>query len=130
MPREDDVRELSREWLRIAESNLRMASRGPSEGIRWEELCFEAQQAVEKAIKAVLVREQIDFPRTHDVGVLLDLVAASGRSLPPDEARDLTEFATGARYPGWPRVVTEGDYQEALGVATRVLAWARKVING
>ena len=36
---------------------------------------YHAQQAVEKAIKAVLVLCGIDFPRTHD----LDFLLARGR---------------------------------------------------
>jgi HEPN domain-containing protein len=31
------------------------------------------QQAVEKALKALLVQYQVEFPRTHVIGVLLTL---------------------------------------------------------
>jgi len=44
-----------REWLNRAHSNLTLAK---SEGIDiyLEDLCFNAQQAVEKAIKALLIK--------------------------------------------------------------------------
>mgnify|MGYP000307964815 CR=1 FL=1 len=34
-------------------------------------ICFHAQQAVEKYLKAFLILHDIDFPRTHDVDYLL-----------------------------------------------------------
>ena len=41
-----------------------------------EDLCFDAQQAAEKAIKAILIYRGIAFPYVHDLGTLLGLVAA------------------------------------------------------
>ncbi|HEX5416749.1 MAG TPA: HEPN domain-containing protein [Chloroflexota bacterium] len=42
------------EWLRRARSNLLRAQQPRPEGVYWEDLCFDAQQAAEKAIKALL----------------------------------------------------------------------------
>ena len=44
-----------REWLNRACSDLLLA-RAKGEGIYFEDLCFHAQQAAEKAIKALLIR--------------------------------------------------------------------------
>lgn len=53
-----------REWLNRARSNLAMArNRVPDAYL--EDLCFEAQQAAEKAIKAVMISRDIDFPYVH-----------------------------------------------------------------
>jgi HEPN domain-containing protein len=43
-----------REWLNRARSNLALAKSG-TVGALLEDLCFEAQQAAEKAVKAVFV---------------------------------------------------------------------------
>ena len=53
-----------REWLNRARSNLLLA-RMHSEGVYLEDLCFHAQQAVEKAIKALLIRCAVEFPYIH-----------------------------------------------------------------
>jgi HEPN domain-containing protein len=53
------------DWLRYARSDLAMARRVTDGEILIESLCFHAQQAVEKALKAVLVRENIRPPRTQ-----------------------------------------------------------------
>lgn len=44
-----------------------------SNDIYLEDLCYNAQQAVEKAIKAVFIKYGIDFPFTHDIAELLSL---------------------------------------------------------
>ena len=47
-----------REWLNRARSNLAIAKSRVA-GVYLEDLCFEAQQAAEKAIKAVMIVESI-----------------------------------------------------------------------
>jgi len=60
------------EWLRRARSNLARAraDRGLPE-VLYEDLCFDAQQAVEKCLKALLVYRQAPFPKTHAIADLL-----------------------------------------------------------
>jgi len=42
------------EWLMRAKSNLALARADKPEGVFWEDMCYNAQQAAEKAVKAVL----------------------------------------------------------------------------
>ncbi len=55
-----------REWLVRARSDLALAGSSLA-GVLLEDLCFHAQQAAEKAIKAVLIRHDTEFPLTHDL---------------------------------------------------------------
>jgi HEPN domain-containing protein len=52
---------------------------------------FHAQQAAEKAIKAVLLEHKIRFPRTHDLGELIVLIQQHAIMWPfaPDEVEAL-----------------------------------------
>lgn len=51
------------EWIRRAKSNLERARAGKvSEDILYEDLCFDCQQAAEKAIKAFLISIDKEFP--------------------------------------------------------------------
>jgi HEPN domain-containing protein len=59
-----------REWLNRARSNLALA-KAKRKGVYLEDLCFDAQQAAEKAIKAVLIKVDVDFPYAHDLAELL-----------------------------------------------------------
>ncbi len=45
---------------------------------------FHGQQAAEKLLKAVLAAHGIDFPRTHSIRFLLDLLDDRGLAPPPD----------------------------------------------
>jgi predicted nucleotidyltransferase len=40
----------------------------PEEEVYPEDLCFNAQQAAEKAIKALLIAHGVRFPYVHDIG--------------------------------------------------------------
>jgi HEPN domain-containing protein len=91
------------EWLNRARSNLARAKadlRLPE--VYLEDLCFDAQQAAEKAIKAVLLNLRVPFPYIHDLTELLDLVQNAGKRIPKPvrEAGRLTRFAVVTRYPG------------------------------
>jgi len=66
------------DWLRRAKGNLARAKQAKPKEAFWEDLCFDAQQATKKAIKAVLTCREIDFPKTHDIRELLTLLSTSG----------------------------------------------------
>jgi len=119
------------DWLARAWSNLLLAESGPKPGIYLEDLCFEAQQAAEKALKAVCVLRKIEFPKTHSLVALVSLLEQNGVELPPEarEAAPLTSFAVQARYPGWEESVTEAEYERALALARQVVTWAERMIQ-
>ena len=121
-----------REWLRRARSSLALAKAGPpAPEVLYEDLAFDAQQAAEKAIKAVLVSEGVEFPKTHALVELFDLAERSGRRAPADvrEAVRLTRYAVRTRYPGVEEV-TEEEYREAVELAKQVMRWAEEGIEG
>ena len=131
MPPEGRAREAALDWLRHARSNLALARQPKPAEALWEHMAFAAQQAIEKAIKAVLVLQQIDFPRSHDIGELLGLLTDPRVAFPAPvpQADRLTDYATGARYPGHPDPVTEAEYREAVDLAEQFVRWAEKLIR-
>jgi len=120
------------EWLRHARSNLRIAESGKRlKGVLLEDLCFNAQQAAEKALKAVCVQRRIEFPKTHSLVRLLDILESNEFPIPDEikEADILTQYAVQARYPTWDEAISKEEYREALILAARVLFWAEKIIE-
>lgn len=71
----------AKRWLQFAASDFLLARSRPT-GVLFEMLCFHAQQAAEKAIKAVLIAQEIEFPRTHNLRVLLPALLIHGEGLP------------------------------------------------
>jgi HEPN domain-containing protein len=101
--------------------------RQPKTGeIYWEDLCFETQQAAEKALKAVLLARGIKFRFVHDLAELLTSLEKNGITLPPEirEAAILTDYSVEARYPGPFETITEDEFRESLRIAETVVAWA------
>lgn len=119
------------EWLRRARSNLIRAQQSRPEGVCWEDLCFDAQQAVEKALKALLIHCQIPFRYVHDIAELLTLLEQGGITLPEDVrlAAGLSDYAVAARYPGPMEPVTEEEYQEAIVLSASVLRWVEQLLG-
>lgn len=121
------------EWLNHARSDLNLARIGKGmDDILPEQVCFHAQQAVEKALKAVLLFNKIDFPLTHDLQELADILEASNIFLPPhiDEIGILTPYAVETRYPGFWGEITEKEVDEAVVLAETVLQWAEEYTAG
>ena len=98
----------------------RQGRRGLRCGGRFREIvAFHCQQAVEKHLKALLVRRQIEFPKTHDIAKLLDRVATVDASTAESlrDADALTPFGVETRYPSDAPEVPPGDEVEAIGMA-------------
>jgi len=92
-------------------------------------VCFHAQQAVEKSLKAALAARGHDFPFTHDLDGLREACITAGLSLPTtlDEIDRLTPYAAHARYGSDdPRTVSR---TKALEIATDAVAWAAAVLS-
>jgi HEPN domain-containing protein len=114
-------------WFMHAKSDLRLAELGHIEGVLYNQLCFHAQQCVEKAIKAVLIYKKIEFPPTHNIRVLLNLVAE--KEIPDKiiSAALLTEYAVESRYPSDVEEITDEEYQQAIELAQIVLKWCLEI---
>jgi HEPN domain-containing protein len=118
------------DWLRYAVSDLELARMPRAPEIMLEGLCYHAQQCAEKALKAVLTNRCVPAPKTHSVGLLLDLLSEQ-MAIPSEveEAAVLTDYAVMCRYPGDAEPVTQQEYEQAVHLAEIVLIWARKVIG-
>ena len=93
-------------------------------------LGFHAQQAVEKALKAVLAEKRIEFHRTHDLTLLLDLVNTHGIAYPPEweKITELTPFAAELRYGNFPSdesAEASLDRKWVGEIVSQVIGWAK-----
>ncbi len=111
-------------WLQRARSNLAIAKTGKREDVLLEDLCFEAQQAAEKALKALLIYLGDTYPRTHAFTLLIACLEFHQEV--PDEIREvieLSDYAVQMRYPGDYYPVSDDEYARAVELAGRMLDW-------
>jgi HEPN domain-containing protein len=87
-------------WAELAERDLQKARRLGEDPPYPEGMCFYAQQAVEKALKAcccALGAERV--PRTHDLVELAELLEECGGEAPTSVPLELlSRYAVAARY--------------------------------
>ena len=124
--------ELAQHWLRKADNDLVTARQtlllcsGPT-----DTPCFHAQQAIEKALKALLTAAEIPFQRIHDLSRLLDQALPL---LPALEAfreglATISNYAVDTRYPEVTSDPTRQEAVEALAIAEKVMAMIRAEIE-
>lgn len=131
MPRKPVVPGSAEEWLARAKGNLANARQPKPPEAFWEDHCYLAQQATEKALKAVYQKQGLYFRFVHDLKELEKGLEKSGLKIPVEvrEAIVLTKYAAETRYPGPFEPVTEEEFKKALIFAEAVVVWAEKIIR-
>jgi HEPN domain-containing protein len=123
-PAEEQARrQLVAQWLQKAEIDLRAAEAllANAPPLLYPS-CFHAQQAAEKFLKAFLTWHQVEFPKTHAIGELLDLAAAVDAALADGlaAATVLSPYGVAIRYPGEQPEPSPAETAEAIDLAKTV----------
>lgn len=115
--------EFVRQWLLKAEEDLNAAKSLLTYGTTFlSAVCFHSQQAAEKYLKAYLTFRQVEFPKTHDIDEILDLIAPVNGKL-SESLRDtiiLTNYGVDVRYPGDFPGVSGSEAGQAIKMAEKV----------
>lgn len=123
------MNEESQHWLEFAATDLQAADVLIAAGI-WNQVCFHAQQCVEKLFKAALVAEDALHPRSHnllELMTMLDKGKFAALSDLTDQVRLLDRFYISTRYPdivpgGLPSGLPgRDDAVEALALARQIM---------
>lgn len=122
----DEAIDTSEDWLRYAEQDFVAAERLLEPPALPGTVCFHAQQAAEKALKAYLIWLTADrVPHTHDLRTLSAAVVERGGQAPDEgHIEALGGYAVAARYPGSPQP-NETHACEAIEAARELLAFVR-----
>ena len=121
MPRDDA--EPTR-WMQSARMDLRVVRRLLTpDCAEWEAVGFHCQQAIEKALKAVLASRAEEIQKVHDLDHLMDLCVPHapllGRFRPT--LYSITFYAVMWRYP-MPRAPKPDDVRQAARLAEEMVA--------
>jgi HEPN domain-containing protein len=118
------------EWIKRAKSSLELAQAKVSRHIYYEDLCYQSQQAVEKALKGLLIYYGIEPEFTHNIEVLLNEIKKF-TDIPENikEASLLTSYAVQTRYPGEYDEITKKEYKESIKITKDCLNWIENKIK-
>jgi HEPN domain-containing protein len=128
--------DLARAMWRQSLRDLEHARKDAADGF-FEWAAYSAQQAGEKAVKAVLLAAGADAPRVHSLNALFDAAIGAGLATAAEKAalqealRALDIAFAIARYPradlelAPADLVGEKEAREAIAAAQRVLGFAR-----
>ena len=103
----------------------------PEDEIITDTLCFHAQQAVEKLLKAFLVENNIEFGRTHDIEYLIKLCSQKDSEFSTliGSVKNLTDYAVEVRYPDDFYIPTLDEAREAFEAAKKVKEFVFKKLG-
>ena len=118
----DDIRESVRQWRGKAQSDWTTVEiLLASEQCPADTVCFHCQQFVEKLLKALLTRYEIEAPKTHDLRRLIQLAQPYVPELSQlaDSSDALTVHGVETRYPGEWRQIAPEEMNEVVELARK-----------
>ena len=124
-------------WFRKSAQDLQTAKLllAQNSEVFWGPLVFHAQQSAEKAIKGFLVFNKIRFSKTHDMNILVNLVADVDKQLSEelDYAKVLTKYAVAYRYPEEnepPEKLTQKSCEKIVEIANNIYMKLNSSLSG
>ena len=118
-------RDLVKEWMIKAEHDIGTAKLVvDNDMIYTDQICYHSQQAVEKCFKAILADNELEIPKTHNLGLLVEQVSGLVEidEIFYDIADVLDSYAIDVRYP-------MGDFEPSNEEAKLAFDMAQKVFS-
>ncbi len=124
------VKKKVKEWLQHADDDLRLARFAfkLKSAVPYKLIAYHAQQCAEKCLKAYLIFKNIDFPYSHNIKLLLELLPSSAEwATDLQKAEILGPYAITTRYPGKDKV-TKKEAERAVVLADTVRKTVMKAL--
>jgi HEPN domain-containing protein len=118
------------EWMSRARSALEMARTRFPNIVRYEDMCFQAQQAAEKALKGLLIHYNEEPEFTHSIDKLVKaLLKFTEVPETVKAAAKLTDYAAKTRYPNEVEDITKAEYEESIVLAAACVEWVESKLT-
>jgi len=115
------------EWQKKADDDLAVAEQLFTASMNTltfcDAICFHAQQAIEKILKAYLVKNNSSFIKTHSLTYLIDLCIKINPEFDQlqNEVEMLSPYAVETRYPDSRIILTTQDVSEAIEATRKTM---------
>ncbi|HEY5462257.1 MAG TPA: HEPN domain-containing protein [Hanamia sp.] len=118
------------QWLQKAEHDL-LAARLiiDYQPIILDISCFHCQQAVEKYLKTFLIYHKKDFPKTHNIDLLLKICSTINDHFEEIDVKNLEDFAVRGRYPHDFLLPSPEEAEEFYQIAEEIKRLVLKVVT-
>lgn len=125
-------KEIIHEWMKFADMDFQTAiylyeNMYPRP---LEIICYHCQQSIEKLLKGVLISKGVNIKKTHDLGLLAEMLQAY---MDIDEefleiCDDLTPYGVTIRYPQ--EIMIEGHHvKKALEETKKLFFWLKSLLT-
>lgn len=125
----DDPRQEAEAWLQLAREDLMSARtllENQTQGLR--NAAFLAQQAAEKALKALLIAADLPVPRVHNLGALAASLPVDSEQIDDEALAALTPWAVGGRYGAGEPAVSPREASRLIALADSVVEICRALL--
>lgn len=120
------------EWIKKADEDFEFVVSILPDTTFYAKICFHLQQSTEKYLKAYIVKNKLDFKKTHDLTELLQICSEKEKKFSAlfEECNLLTDYYIDTRYPvHWPATVTKTEATEALEAARIVRDFVKGLLK-
>jgi HEPN domain-containing protein len=117
MNRSPEIVDAVQRWVEKAENDFRNAEYvlTMQHNCPFDTVSYHCQQCAEKYLKAMLIYRNVEFPRTHDLVVLFNLLQQiDPLNLRLQDVQPLNRYSIEARYPGDWEVIDESEARAAF----------------
>lgn len=119
------------DWIDYAENDWAVSKIILEKGFTYGlQIGYALQQSAEKFLKALLVKEGIEHPKTHNIEVLIQMVSELYPNVPNDSqaATLLTHLSVRHRYPSFGDIPDETDIRQLQAYVGEIRGFCRAVV--
>lgn len=106
--------EYIQEWINKAQKDIKTVEIMKEYEDMAEIICFHCQQAVEKYLKALLIKNDEEITKTHNIDYLLNKCIKYNNEFAEFLGTPLSEYAVDTRYPDIRYIPSKEEMEEAI----------------
>lgn len=118
--------EYVQDWINKAEKDIKTVEIMREYNDLTEIICFHCQQAVEKYLKALLIKNDEDITKTHNIDFLLNKCFKYNNKFEDFLGTALSEYAVDTRYPDIRYIPSKEEMEDAISQMKEII----KIVKG